>query len=74
MMASFVYWILDENAQKKNAKVVGQGGSNEFPRGGSIGFGDFIKQSDLTDSLLPGGNLTLVFEITVYFEGKTLSG
>ena len=72
--ASFVFWILDENAQKKNAKVVGQGGSNEFPRGGSIGFGDYIKQSDLTDSLLPGGNLTLVFEITVYFEGKTLSG
>mgnify|MGYP001200863164 CR=1 FL=1 len=72
--ASFVFWILDENAKKNNVKVVGQGGSNEITRGSSLGIGDFIKQSDLTDSLLPGGNLTLVFEITVYFEGKTLSG
>ena len=42
------------------------------------GFGSgtprFIKRSDLTDSLLPNGNLTLVLEVTVHGEGKTVSG
>ena len=40
----------------------------------SVGFPSFIKDSELTDSLLPEGNLTLVLKITVYGEGKTLFG
>ena len=43
--------------------------------GGQVhGFPDIIKHSELTDSLLPNGDLTLVFEVTVYGKGKTESG
>ena len=69
--ASWDGWLLDENARKMNAMV---GDSMVVKKGHLIGSPDFMKQIDMTDNLLPGGNLTLFFEITVYSEGKTLSG
>ena len=65
-------WILDVNGTKTNNKITV---NHEYKESALLwGYVDFILQTELTDSLLPGGNLTLVFEITVYGQGKTMSG
>ena len=70
--ASWIGYILDRNNKKKHKK---DAGIYEFKRRGKgWGFSDYPFHSEFTDSLLPGGNLTLVFEITVYGEGRNLSG
>ena len=71
--ASWDGWILDKKAREMNYKHLE---ICEFGGDGRRGFGfhDFIKHVDLSDSLLPNGNLTLVFEVTVYGKGKTESG
>ena len=64
--------IIEENDKQKYVASIN--GADEVPEGNIIGIPNFINHSDLTDKLLPGGNLTLVFQITVYSKGKTLSG
>ena len=71
--ASWDGWILDKKARevnKMNTEI------HEFGEEGRRGFGfhNFIEHVDLSDRLLPNGNLTLVFEVTVYGKGKTESG
>ena len=65
-------WVLDEAHNKHNQMSLPAAAIKFFNL--IYGFPAFIKRSNLTDSLLPNGNLTLVLEITVYGEGKTVSG
>lgn len=74
--ASWDGWILDKKGKKMNRmhakpyELIGGGRSTT-----STGIHNFIKHSDLrSNSLLPNGNLTLAFEVTVYGKGKTESG
>ena len=70
--ASWSGYILGRNNKKKHKK---DAGIYEFKRcGKGWGFSDYPFHSEFTDSLIPGGNLTLVFKITVYGEGKNVSG
>ena len=68
------YWdmcILNRNSKQKFKRSAK---SHTFETQGSTwGFDDVLMQRDLTDKLLPNGNLTLVFEITVYCKGKNLT-
>jgi len=76
--ASWEGWILDENTNIKHNK--GSTGVQQWKGWGangtchSIGVPSFIEHSELTDSLLPKGNLTLVLKIIVFGQGKTLFG
>jgi len=68
--ASWDGFVLGENENDK-----AKSGVHIFEAKDSrIGFSGFIEHVDLSDNLLPGCYLTLVFEITVYGQGKTLSG
>jgi len=60
-------WILNEAQNKENRRT----SAAAFSKRDRIKtLMTFIKQSDLTDRLLPKGNLTLVLEITVHDKGK----
>jgi len=69
--ASLERWILEAN-QKRMKKSYSA--FNLFDKANGNGLMGLIKRSDLTDSLLPNGNLTLVFEITVHGKEKTVLG
>ena len=70
--ASWIGYILDRNNEQKHKR---DSGIFEFKgRGKDWGFSHFPLHSELTDFLLPNGKLTIVLEISVYGEEKTLSG
>jgi len=73
--ASWDGWILDEANQKRMERS-SPALSLPHPQFGYTGLTAFrfFKASELTDSLLPNGNLTLVLDVTVHGEGKTVSG
>ena len=69
--ASWDMCILNRNSKQKFKRSAG---SHTFEtKEAAWGFDDVLMQSDMTDKLLPNGNLTLMFEITVYSEGKNLT-
>ena len=70
--ASLGCCVLDRNARKMYKM---HSNPHEMTHVGYIfGVHKFLRQSDLTGRLLPDGNLTLAFEVTVYGKGKTVSG